>query len=165
MGITGHQRLAQSDTWTWVAKAVEEQLALITRPIIGVTSLAIGADQLVARCVLDRGGQIHAVLPFADIERSFSPDTLPSYWELVSRASSVEIIPPCETDEDAYLAAGERVVDLSEIVIAVWDGMPARGKGGTADTVRYAKFRGLPIVHINTLCRIVDRARVPKSWL
>src|SRR5271165_2228772 len=37
------------------------------------------------------------------------------------------------TDEDAYMAAGRRVVDLSDVMIAVWIAKPAKGKGGTAD--------------------------------
>jgi len=37
------------------------------------------------------------------------------------------------TDEDAYMAAGRRVVDLSDVMIAVWNAKPAKGKGGTAD--------------------------------
>jgi len=54
-------------------------------------------------------------------------------------------------DEEAFLAAGKRVVDLSDIVIAVRDGEPAKGKGGTADSVAYALSTGAPVIHLNPL--------------
>jgi hypothetical protein len=62
------------------------------------------------------------------------------------------------TDEDAYLAAGQRVVELSDIVLAVWNGKPAKGKGGTADVVAYAIRRGMPLIHINPISRTVRQA-------
>jgi hypothetical protein len=42
--------------------------------------------------------------------------------------------------EDAYEAAGRWIATESEVLIAVWDGQPARGRGGTADTVSYARI-------------------------
>lgn len=32
-----------------------------------------------------------------------------------------------------------------DVLIAVWDGAPPDGKGGTGDTVRTARHRGLPV--------------------
>lgn len=154
LGITGHQRLPEERAWQWVAEALRLHMRSAERPLVGVTSLAIGADQLFARLVLECGGAIYAVLPFADIERSFSPEDVASYKELVHRAT-VEVLNLPGTDEDAYLAAGQRVVDLSDSLLAVWDGTPAKGKGGTADIVSYAKFRGVPIVHINPRSSVV----------
>ena len=40
------------------------------------------------------------------------------------------------------------MVDRCDVLIAVWDGEPARGPGGTAEIVAYALERGRPIVHI-----------------
>jgi hypothetical protein len=156
VGVTGHQRLDDPEGWQWVADVMRHELAQLPVPLTAVTSLAIGADQLLARLVLDRGGTVYAVLPFAGIERSFSPSDLPAYRELVSR-SSIEVLQTLGSDEDAYLAAGKRVVDDSDIVFAVWNGRPAKGKGGTADVVAYAKQRGRPVLHINPVTRRVIR--------
>jgi hypothetical protein len=46
--------------------------------------------------------------------------------------------------EEAHLAARQAVVGRSELVVAVWDGAPARRLGGTADVVAYARERGVP---------------------
>jgi hypothetical protein len=62
VGITGHQRLDDGEAWTWVANTIREELAKLAPPIVGLTSLAIGADQLFARCVLETGGSIHAII-------------------------------------------------------------------------------------------------------
>jgi hypothetical protein len=154
IGITGHQRLEHSDAWDWVTEAVRETLDQAAPPLVAVTSLAVGADQLLAQLVLDRGGRVYAVLPFRDIERTFADNERASYRRLVSNAD-VEVLEMTGTDEDCYLAAGRRVVDLADMMIAVWDGAPARGKGGTADIVRYITSRRVPLVHINPLTRIV----------
>jgi hypothetical protein len=138
---------------------MRDELAKIPMPVVAITSLAIGADQLLARLVIEHGGEIHAVLPFADIERSFSKANLPAYRQLAKHAS-LEVLETQGTDQDAYLAAGLRVVDQSDILFAVWDGKPAKGKGGTADIVAYASQRAVPLIYIDPLSRTVR-----KSWI
>ena len=44
--------------------------------------------------------------------------------------------------------AGKVVVDRSSVLLAVWDGQPSRGLGGTADVVAYARQRGVPVTVI-----------------
>jgi hypothetical protein len=58
----------------------------------------------------------------------------------------VERLPFVESTEQAHLAAGQAVVDRSERLVAVWDGKPARGIGGTADIVSYARQKGVPVI-------------------
>ena len=162
IGITGHQRLEDPAAWPWVEEVVGRELDADAAPFVVVTSLAIGADQLVARLGIDRGATLHAVLPFSGIERTFSAKDLQAYRRLVGQAS-VEVLETPGTDEDAYLAAGRRVVELSDEIIAVWDGNPAKGKGGTADIVAYAITYGVPVVHINPVERRVSRREPLKS--
>jgi hypothetical protein len=158
VGVTGHQRLDDPGAWHWVANSIREQLAGLPPPLLGVTSLAIGADQLLARLVIEFGGKIHAVLPFADIERSFSDEDIHAYHELVKQAT-VEVLYTPGTDQDAYLAAGLRVVELSDVVLAVWNGKAAKGKGGTADVVAYAISQGLPLILIDPVARTVQQVQ------
>jgi len=47
-----------------------------------------------------------------------------------------------EPSEEAFFAAGKAVVDACDWLIAVWDGEPARGLGGSADVVAYARNQG-----------------------
>ena len=155
VGITGHQHLDDPTAWVWVADAIRSELAILTPPLVAITSLAIGADQLFAELILEQGGSIHAVLPYREIERSFLPEDLPRFRKLASQAE-LEILNTPGTDQDAYLAAGLRVVDLSDLVIAVWNGLPAVGKGGTADVVDYALRKGIRLLHIEPVGRTVS---------
>jgi len=157
IGITGHQQLDDPADWNWVSDTIRAELAKLSAPLIGVTSLALGADQLLAVLVLEKGGSIHAVLPYRDIERSFSPEDLPAYKRLVAQAD-VEVLSTPGSDADAYLAAGLRVANLSDVLFAVWNGRPAVGKGGTADVVCYAAERGIPLIHLNPVFRSVTRS-------
>jgi len=159
IAVTGHQRLADPSAWGWVESAINVELDKLSSPLTIVSSLAVGADQLVACLFKRRGGKIHAVVPFADYERRFAPADASAFRRLLAQAVSVEILPPCATDEDAYLAAGRRVVDLAQLLIAVWDGRPAKGKGGTADVVAYAVRQHVAVVHVNPGTRTVSRRK------
>ena len=157
IGITGHQRLDDPSAWDWVASALSDELDILESPVTAISSLAIGADQLFATLVVRRGGQIYAVIPFSGYERAFAPEDIKGYWSILSKASSVEILETPGTDEEAFLAAGRRVVELAELMIAVWNGKPAEGKGGTGDIVSYTIGKGTPLIHINPLDHTITR--------
>ncbi len=157
IGITGHQRLNDADAWNWVEAALCQELDLIAHPITAVTSLAIGADQLFASLVIRRGGTIHAVIPYAEYAFTFAPSRLKNYQELLSQAKSVEVLKSKGANEDAYLAAGKRVVELADFMFAVWNEKPAKGKGGTADVVAYAISKTLPLIIFNPVKHTITR--------
>jgi hypothetical protein len=55
----------------------------------------------------------------------------------------------------AHLDQARFLVRHCEVLVVVWDGKPPSGAGGTADTVRLALTRGIPIIWINSLTREV----------
>lgn len=154
IGITGHQRLSDPSGWDWVKS---EMLALVKaspRPLIALSSLAAGADQMFAEIVLQDGGTLEAVIPFEDYEKTFADDVdKASYRGLLESSARVEVLPRTDSDEEAYLRAGTRVVDLCELLVAVWDGKPAAGLGGTGDVVEYALQIQRNLVHLNPTTR------------
>ena len=149
VGISGHQRLHDPSAWSWVKSAMSNELDALEPPLTGISSLAIGADQVFAKMVVQRGGQIHAIIPFEGYERTFSSEDLEAYHRALSKASIIEVMQTDGSDEDKFLAAGMRIVDLAELIVAVWDGKPAKGVGGTADVVAYAINKHTTIIHIN----------------
>lgn len=156
VGITGHQRLKETTDWDWVEREMERILSAVPSPLVGVTSLAIGADQLFARVVLRRGGSLELIIPFEGYEATFDAERdRDEYRDLLRRASRVETLPGHGSNEQAYLAAGQRMVDVSELVIAVWNGKPAAGIGGTGDAVDYALRQGKWTLHVNPITRQV----------
>jgi hypothetical protein len=114
--------------------------------LVGITCLAAGADQMFAEAVLAAGGQLHVVVPARRYEQTFEdPADYHRFQSLVARAAARDALDFDEPSERAYLAAGRRVVDLCDELVAVWDEKPARGLGGTADAVAYARAQGRPV--------------------
>ena len=109
------------------------------------------ADQLFARLVLELGGALHVVQPTkgSQYRDGFEdPEAQAGYDELYARARHVEALEHTESTEEAHMDAGKVVVDRSSVLLAVWDGQPSRGLGGTADVVAYARQRGVPVTVI-----------------
>lgn len=48
----------------------------------------------------------------------------------------------------SYAAVGRAILRQSDLLVAVWDGQPARGPGGTGEVVDAALGRGIPVVWI-----------------
>jgi hypothetical protein len=117
---------------------------------------------LFASLVTQRDGQLRVILPFPEYERTFGPQDIDAYRQILSKASAVEILHTLGTDEDKYLAAGKRIVELADLMIAIWDGKPAKGKGGTADIVAHALQRVTPLIHINPIDRSITKKYVQR---
>ena len=148
VGVTGHQDVpAQAESFARVH--INDALDAIDEPIKGVSSLAAGADQMFASIVIERGYPLHAVLPCHNYFSSFSkPNDLLLFNNLLSQATEKEILQYKVPSEEAFLNAGRRLVDISDIILAVWDGQSAKGKGGTADVVKYAIDHGKQVIRI-----------------
>lgn len=154
IGVTGHQRLDEPANWEWVEYEIDRFLSLLSPPLICVTSLAIGADQLVASSVLKLGGALEVILPFPEYESTFTEaQGRQGYTNLLKQALRIEVLEKHGSDEDAYLASGKRMVDTAELILAVWDGKPAAGRGGTGDIVNYAIQERKAIIHFNPITR------------
>lgn len=146
LGCTGHRRIPAGgiDIVSERIRAEIERHPVAT--LVGVCSLAVGADQMFARAVLAAGGRLHAVIPSRGYEATFDGDDCGMFGSLLDRAHTVETLDFPEPGAAAFRAAGHRVVDLSDVVIAVWDGRRADRMGGTADTLVHAVQRAKPIV-------------------
>lgn len=150
IGITGHQRLGDADRTKQIEDAVRTSIHEFTGTLVGISSLAVGADQLFARVMLDHGAALDVVIPFEGYERTFvTPDKRNDYFALLAAAATVTVLPRIGSDEECFFNAGRAVVERSDVLVAIWDGREARGLGGTADVVRFAKNRRIDIRWIN----------------
>ncbi len=117
-----------------------------------VSPLAEGADQIAARVALGRGCEIEAVLPFArsTYEQDFTSGTARAAFRgLLGEARSILELPGRRTAPlAAYVMAGRATIAHCDLLIAVWDGEPPRGRGGTGEVVEIALLEGTPIVHV-----------------
>lgn len=156
VGITGHQRLKEPARWGWVRQELDRLLSSLAPPLVGITSLAVGADQLFADAIVRHGGSLEVVIPFAGYEFTFAEGhDRDEYEQLLRRASKKEVLEGHGSDEEAYLASGKRMVDQSDLLVAVWDGLPATGLGGTGDVVAYAVQRRKRTLHLNPVTQKV----------
>jgi hypothetical protein len=124
-------------------------------PRFGVISpLAEGADRLVVEIVLRQpGAHLEAILPLPidDYRVDFTtPASRREFDGLLALARRTTILPPMASRDAAYAQAGRQVVARCDVLIALWDGLPARGLGGTAETVAWARAQGVPLVWILT---------------
>lgn len=148
IGITGHSNLS-TDTVPLVAAVLRSLLTDTPPPIVGVSCLARGADQVFARAVLDLGGELEVVLPASDYrERKVNLSDAADFDELLGKTSTITTMPFAESNRHAYMAASEHVLATVDCMVAVWDGHPSDGHGGTGDVVATARERGLPVTVI-----------------
>ncbi|GAB3213491.1 hypothetical protein ACQEU5_18500 [Marinactinospora thermotolerans] len=147
VAITGHRELPV-DLQRVVDRELRRHLGGDGSPLVGLTCLADGADTIFARAVLDAGGTLEAVVPAEGYRRSLPAWHRAVYDALLPRARQVHRLPFAESTPEAHLAAGRLLVDECDELVAVWDGEPARGPGGTADVVAYARERERPVLVI-----------------
>lgn len=156
VGFTGHQRRPSID-WAWVTTVVRKELSSLRSVEAAYCSLASGGDQLFAEIVLELAIPLTAVVPLADYERHFSSsDDLLNYRRLLGQAAVVRLGNNSDP-ERAFFTAGKYIVEHCHLILAVWDGKPAEGIGGTADVVDYARSKGKAVVHIDPTSEQVRR--------
>ncbi|MEB3367612.1 hypothetical protein [Saccharopolyspora mangrovi] len=143
LAITGHRGLP-GDTEQLIDAALREEIA-DTTDLLGVSCLADGADSLFAQAVLDHGGELVVIVPAARYRDGLPEDHHPVYDALITRASDIVRLDHVESTSQSHMDASLIMLERADRLIAVWDGKPARGYGGTADIVEAAKDRELPV--------------------
>jgi hypothetical protein len=160
VGVTGHRRFDDpAAAVERIRRALRRLLALAGDAASGtgvrlevLSPVAEGADRLVAQEVLALpGSTLVAALPFAkdDYETDFATgESRAAFEQLLAAARVVEVMPAAASREAGYEQVGRWVVDHSDALVALWDGDPPRGQGGTADIVAYAADRGVPLLWV-----------------
>jgi hypothetical protein len=141
VAVSGHRGLPEA-TERLVNQALHETLAQHGPDLVGLSCIADGADQLFAQAVLELGGRLEVVVPATKYREALPPECWPTYDLLFGKASQVHQLDYIESTSEAHQAASEYMVDHADILVAVWDGLPARSYGGTADVVSYARASG-----------------------
>jgi hypothetical protein len=164
VGLTGHRHLRNPEKMSKVIETLLDSLrAEVPGQLVGYSSAAIGADTLFAEACLSSGLPWMALLPQS--EHDFKNDFGESDWEktssLLRRAARVQSLSWArETDRNlAYLECGLLIVEEADVMIAVWDGKPSRGVGGTADVVANARNLNKPLILIHPDSLAIQRER------
>lgn len=161
IGVTGHRRLQDEAALAKQVRVTLERVRQLLPPLSStpvmfsiLSPLAEGADRLVVHEVLNfPASRLEVVLPLekSDYLQDFeTPDSKTEFEELLSRARRVKQLPPAASRNEAHTQAGRHVVDHCDVLIALWDGKPAAGQGGTAEIVQYARETRCPLFWIHT---------------
>jgi hypothetical protein len=157
VGVTGHRKLGSDPGVSWFVTA--ECVRILDRlralgelrrvPILAYSALAIGADQLFAQAAVGLGIPLVGVVPFDDYPADFEEGEREVYDALLVRCREVYRLPIKRRSNKAYMEAGKWLVNQSDYVVAIWDGQPAAGLGGTGDVVAYAERKGRTVFRID----------------
>lgn len=172
IGISGHRMITSAlpGLTGEISKAIEyiaQKLAVTPDiPLTVVSSLAEGADRIAAEEIHGRdGARLEVVLPLPpdDYRMDFGTDeSKTDFNRLLALDDRYDVVRTTTSRDHAYELVGRAVVDRSDVMLIIWDGNPARGRGGTAEIREYALRCGRPVVLIHVTA---DEARLATDQL
>lgn len=158
VGVTGHRDYLPEEREK-LADLVRKELRAIRErcphsPMMLLTSLAEGADQLAAEAALSEGYalSVPCPMPVPEFEKDFTADVLRNFRTLLTKADEVFCVPlgspeniadpsdfsDPEARNHAYRTAGIYVAEHCHVMLALWDGNPGKAMGcGTAEAVDF----------------------------
>jgi hypothetical protein len=156
IAICGHRSLAyREEIQNSVNQALENIIRHFKADRLGfLSSLAEGADRLVWQAYQGPvPARLIVFLPLSADEyaEDFNMESQREFKYLIGQADQVVEISYSEARPEAYIQAGEAVLDYCDVLLALWDGEEACGRGGTADVVTRARQMGLPMAWIYAL--------------
>jgi hypothetical protein len=162
VGVTSHRNIPAAELEP-IRQRVRDFFATLRRdlpelPLVLMSALAEGGDQLVAHEALAHGARLIAPLPlprelyvddFADPSVRASFDMLCSRAEVVLLPKLMEqpghvIGPPGVPRDRQYAKVGVYIASHCHILLAIWDGKASGHLGGTAQIVEYHLTGMLP---------------------
>ncbi|WP_157976305.1 hypothetical protein [Lewinella sp. IMCC34191] len=147
IGITGHQNLIDNSTSTWVYKSIANFIEEIGDEVMGLSSIAIGADQIFCQVLIDMSLPYHVIIPCQNYRELFEDKA--NYDKYINSSDKRIVLDYAEDSQQAFFDAGKVIVNSCDLVVAVWNGKSAKGLGGTGDVVNYARSINRPVYHIN----------------
>jgi hypothetical protein len=156
VGVTSHRNLAPGEIES-IRQRIADFFAQLKRefpemPLVVLSALAEGGDQLAAREALAAGARLIAPLPL--LPHTYREDfideaTRAGFEELRQRSEVLQmpLLPGDSLDDIAthgeardrhYAQAGVFIASHCHILLALWDGRESNLLGGTAQVVRYA---------------------------
>ncbi len=159
-----HRVLAEVKTAVETFAARHQELFSDASPVLrAVSPLAEGTDRMFARQALALGYELCCPMPFAqaEYEKDFAPEkageenSLAAFGEILAQAEKAARLTTFELDGTraregpAYGAAGRVVLNQSDLLVVVWDGLPPAGGGGTVQTLHEAMAYRVPVLWID----------------
>jgi hypothetical protein len=163
IGFTGHRSGYDENLIRPVLTRILKNLKIRASAVGGqvelYASVAEGSDTLCAEIASELEMPVHLLLPLDESE--FAKDfSSPTAWKraqsLIEKASlrpgpnTVQRVGGEATRPEGYFNLGVQMLNAMDLLIAVWDGKPARGMGGSAEVIAQTSAIGTPVIHINS---------------
>ncbi len=161
IGFTGHRTLPDE---TASRQLIDDFLAETKRStsgiLLGVSSVAAGGDLLFAESCIALGIPLRVLLPFPaeEFRNDFDPATWIRAQQAMHHALSVEVTGKELPRDEAYYECGLATVLQSQWQLALWNGEPAQGLGGTEQIVTFARQIGRPVIWIHSVTGVIQRS-------
>jgi hypothetical protein len=161
VGVIGHRDRRHEDREPLTAQVrgvfAELQTRYPSTPLLLLSALAEGADQLVAQVALEKGGRLIVPLPlpkalYEGFQTQASRDAFnqllqrADYWfelPLPQDVRAEEIRRPGLARDQHYAKGGADIILHSQLLLAMWDGTHTNQVGGTSQIVQF-QLRGVP---------------------
>ncbi len=153
VGFTGHRKVPyETKSRQVIRDFLAQQKESHHGVMYGISSAAAGGDQLFAESCIELSIPLRILLPRP--AEQFRADFDDASWQrtarIIENAISVEVTGRHEARNEQYYDCGIQTVAESQLLIALWDGEPSRGIGGTQEIVSYARKTGHPIAWIHS---------------
>jgi hypothetical protein len=174
LGFAGHRRLSDEEGLRSSIRSCllrfSQEAALRGGRLNAYCSVCYGADLLFAECAHELGLPVHLLLakPLPTTLEEFPTDGIAEDFKgrdgqgdqvadwrralvIIRRAlaaengGSLRVANQDSGEPGCYYDASVMLVEGSDALLAVWDGAPAKGIGGTGDACEFARATGKPV--------------------
>jgi len=156
LGFAGHRTVKNTDLLREaILREIRAHKQIHGANSICYSSAAAGADLVFLDAAKSLGCKIWVILPFPadrfarDFESSAEWDTASALMQCAAWHGTLTPDPGEVPAENEYQFAARRILRLAGHMLFYWDGRPARGPGGTAETIDDSKRENIPF-------RIID---------
>lgn len=156
LGVTGHRDLLTEEIPAIKSSAkklfLQLQETFPDLPILLISPLAEGADQVIAEVAFEMGIPVTALLPMplALYQDDFSGPALEAFNQLLAACDVIEMpllegtttdtISNRDTRDRQYTEMGAYLAAHSHILLAVWDGEDSHWPGGTSRVIHFHQY-------------------------
>lgn len=127
-----------------------------------VSGMALGFDTIAASAAIGTAIKLHAYVPFEGHHRKWKENEQNTFHSIMRRENTIPHIPTKKPQGygEVCLMLDNRNKDIVDsgidILVSLWDG----SSGGTANCIKYAQSKGVPVVNLWNVYQLIMNKRL-----